>query len=261
MRKDFSESDGMNRVYFLATQWIRGSRVTKRVTDVHRMVYHGVNNWRIGAVPLRWSRPALSNSNREYMHIMRSGSYVPPVFCPNPGELVISEAVADKCRQLRGIELQPVVFEHLVELPMPSIGDLSQSDFLTANQMADAIRSRPNEERFHETIGQYYYVLAPHFAEVAHEVSDTIEVNTEFGRFFTWRHPKLQFSASLSNEHSVYKVSGQLVLTEEAFDALAMFLDWDFFLIDFFSLRPRARFSRSEGIIFDDGPLSPESER
>ena len=120
----------MNSVYFISGTRLQSIDVRKRTGGVHQGVYHGCGKYlgeswekkRAG----EWQRPALSNSNRERLRVSRSGQFVPQVWCPTAFDMVVSARVRNQLLDLQGIEFQPVVFEKLVDLPLPPIADFSE---------------------------------------------------------------------------------------------------------------------------------------
>ena len=104
-----------------------------RTGALHNEVYHGracrpvTDSLVFSDSPLP-SHLGVTNSNREPLQITRSGGFVPHVFIPQHGSMVVSSEVSDKLQQIPNIETLPVQFDRLVNLPMPSLGDMSWYD-------------------------------------------------------------------------------------------------------------------------------------
>ncbi|MBL8817852.1 MAG: hypothetical protein JNL58_17635 [Planctomyces sp.] len=251
----------MDLVYFISIAGFRGGKVRKRVSDFHQCVYHGCCKYlgesyekeRTG----EWKRPALSNSNRERLHVSRSGRFVPPVSCPNSVEIVVSSAVKQRLSKLQGIEFQPVVFERLVDIPLPPIGDASDEaqGLYARTELAEKIAALPNIETYHREIGQYFKILMPQYYDVSDSIDDERPVELQFGRYYGRSSPTIPFSVNLLRRHAMYRQGTTFCLTEEAFELLSPSLDLDYFLIDMFSLMRKATIRPGMGIGF-----WPESE-
>ncbi len=233
----------MNIVYFLSAHECRPGVVRKRIGDRHRHIYHGVWTFPGKQSEPNWARPALSNSNRERLHVTRTGEFIPHVSSPAAGTLVVSDEVRARLSRFPKLEFLPVVFGRLVDLKMPALGDFDQDEMLAAVQALEFMNSLPDEPRYRESAQSFFYVLCPNFFEVEESLSDTKHVDTMWGRYQT-HHLKVQapLSAELLKRHPMYSASYYFVLSEECFTEIAPYLDLDYYYIDAFSLRPKVSF-------------------
>ena len=245
----------MESVYFVSVARPQSGVVRKRTGGAHQGVYHGCGMY-LGESTEKidstaWQRPALSNTNRERLHVSRSGRFVPAVWCPNQFELVVCTPVKDQLFELQGIEFQPVVFEKLVDWPLPPTGDTSEdSDGLYCNaDMKRKIASLPDCADFHHDVGEYFKLLMPRYCEVSDTINDEILIDLQFGRYNTLYSPTVPLSVTLLERHAMYQVEGTFCLTERAFELLAPSLDLDYFLVEFLSLMRKYVFDPELGMI------------
>lgn len=249
----------MESVYFISVARPQSGMVRKRTGGAHQGVYHGCSKY-LGESSEKnqasdWLRPALSNTNRERLHVSRSGRFMPPVWCPNEFDLVVSTSVKQQLLELQGIEFQPVVFEKLVDLPLPPFADISEdADGLYSKTNAEGkIASLPNVADFHDEIGEYFKLLMPRYCEVSDSINDERLVDLQFGRYNTLFSPTVPLSVTLLQRHAIYQVGGTFCLTERAFELLSPSLDLDYFLIEFLSLLRKFIFIEGAGMV--PGPL------
>ena len=238
----------MRFIYFLSSSGCQHGVVRKRTSDRHHYTYHGVGKFLqkelVSKPGPKWVRPTLSNSNRERLHITRSGDFVPHVCSPANGTLGVSDEVRRKLSGLPGLEFLPVVFERLVKLKLPALGDIIEDELLASVQMLEFMNSLPDEPGYHASIGEYFHVLCPNYFEVKESVSDATEIDVMWGRYNTI-HPrdKAPFSAQLLHQNAMYNERSYYVLSEECFRILAPYIDLDYFYIDYYSLTPTIKFS------------------
>lgn len=257
----------MRFVYFISATRLQSSTVRKRTGRAHQGVYHGCGKYlgeswekkRTG----EWQRPALSNSNRERLHVSRSGQFVPQVWCPTAFDMVVSAKVKKQLLELQGIEFQPVVFEKLVDLPLPPIADFSEDPdgLYCMNNTEEKIASLPDIPRYHVDIGEYSKLLMPQYYDVRASIEDERPVDLQFGRYHTHYSTTTPLSLALLGRHAMYQVGNLFCLTEQAFEVLAPSLDLEYFLIDFLNLLPKAVYTPGRGIHFPPKPEQPEQER
>lgn len=253
----------MRFVYFISGTRLQSGIVRKRTGGVHQGAYHGCSKYlgeswekkRAG----EWQRPALSNSNRERLHVSRSGRFVPAVWCPNSFDMVVSATVRQRLLELPGIEFQPVVFEKLVDLPLPPIADFSEDpDGLYCHtNTEEKIASLPDIARYHDDIGEYFKLLMPEYYDVGDSIKDEKIVDLQFGGYHTHYSTTVPLSVALLERHAMYREGRTFCLTEQAFEMLAPFLDVEYFLIDFFSLLRKAIVTPERGVHF---PPDPEEQ-
>ena len=247
----------MKFAYFICIGGSNGKGVRKRIGDYHKALYHGCGHYvgdsthKIGDG--KWQRPALSNSNRERLHVSRSGRFVPQVCCPISMDMVVSSAIKRQLSELPGIEFQPVVFERLVDLPLPPISDTSnetEERLYCITHMEEKIVSMPNIDAYHQNIGEFFSILMPQYYAVSDTVQDGRPLELQIGNYFTSESNNEEFSVALLERHAMYRVGRIFCLTERAFEVLAPWLDRDYFMIDVLSLMRKETFTQEEGISF-----------
>lgn len=244
----------MESVYFISVTRPQSGMVRKRTGGAHQGVYHGCCKY-LGESTEKnraseWRRPALSNTNRERLHVSRSGRFVPPVWCPNEFDLVVSTSVKQQLFEMQGIEFQPVVFEKLVDLPLPPIADISEDadGLYCKTNTEEKIASLPDVANFHNDIGEYFKLLMPRYCEVSDSIKDERLIDLQFGRYNTDYSPTIPLSVTLLERHSMYQVGGTFCLTERAFELLSPSLDLDYFLIEYLCLLRKMLFTPELGM-------------
>ncbi|MEZ6032750.1 MAG: hypothetical protein R3C17_06645 [Planctomycetaceae bacterium] len=214
----------MNIVYFLSNIGHPGGVLTKRVGARHRHIFNGVGTFPARQGQLSWAKPSLGNSNRARLHITRSGEFIPHMTSPHIGTLVVSDVVRARLSRFDGIEFLPVVFERLVDLKLPPLGDQSINEMLASSQATDLMNSMPDEPRYHESAPEYFYVLCPELEEVEETLSDVKLIDTMFGRYQTIHlKSKIPLSVELLRKHPMYRAHHlqYFVLSEDCFQEIA----------------------------------------
>lgn len=231
----------MIRVY-LVQQNVADHDWTKRVSIYHASVFNGVFHY-VGRGQPGWRPPATTNSNREPAHISRSGRYVPPVFGDAIFDLVISATVRKRLAGLPNVEFNPVVFERLVDVPMPALGDFtwanqdfdtSAPDFESRQVNPDyEITTLPDVPEFHRTIGPYYSLLTPNLYEVEQHYDDVIEVTPQWGNYHesSDEPDPVKLSEKLLGQSPIIRSRGAFAFREDAFERIAPFLDLDYYAV------------------------------
>lgn len=225
-------------VYFL-TEARSVSHFTFRTSKLHKYIYHGVRNY-AGMHEEGWERPYATNSNRQLVHIQRSRAFIPEVFSPWANELIVSRRVADKLQKFEALRFNDVVFEHLVDLPMPPLG-------------TDPLPSVTHEKAFYEVLHklehvgdpldtEYLQVLMPAMAN-GHSYEDEKPVKPDYG-YYHASTTRVSFSKSMAQEVGLYYAnSGHFVFSEDCFSVLAPFLNLDYYAVAAFSLEQRRVFT------------------
>ena len=232
------------RIYFIRHQMLNHV-VGKRVWPYHLRVFHGDLSYesRIrddGQVDPKWRRPSLLNDSRELPHVTRSGEFVPEIF--GMSDLMISPKVHERIKSFPGIDFQSVVFETLVDAPMPPLGDFSSILERNPDHVEEEYRSLPDVPRYHESIGTYRSILAPTIGELRETFPDTQEVSPVWGRYFrASKLDRVSFSRSYFETGAIVRGGSAWVLREDIFTAIAPFLDLDYYLIDHIDLDPPPR--------------------
>lgn len=211
---------------------------SNRVGPLHTDVFHGESyftNKRRG-----WKPPAASNDNREPLHIRRSGRFVPHVFSGYSFDLVISPKVRQALSSVPHIEFNEVVFEHLVDVAMPELGDFSwfdRDDIYDYNALPkEYLNAQPDVPGFHKAIGPYYQLLVPQILDVEEQYDDIETVPVNFGTYTHMMRPKeIKVSVNLLRTCPIILSKGHrgycLLFRQDAFALIAPFLDLDYFAI------------------------------
>lgn len=125
------------------------------------------------------------------------------------------------------MDFNPVVFEHLVDLPLPPIGENPCPKITNEISFSELIHSKPPST---VTMGDYLQVLMP----VHIEVQDSYpaeQIKPEFGNYHSGRRT-VPFSKELVSEFGMYYCgSGYFVFSEECFGIIARYLDLDYYAI------------------------------
>ena len=205
-----------------------------RITTFHCAVYHGYAYYpsEVGKAPGdKGGRPAVNNKNRERLHAWRSGRFVPEVFMPG-GFLIVSPRLADKLKKIPGMELVDVVFEHLVDVGMPRIGDGSWSGSplqLRFPEPTDWFRTLPHVREFEPRVAGYQQVLAADLFELEERYPDARRYDVRFGSYPDSGVPiRDLLSQKVFQDYPVI-FSGPLFMREEVFKIIAPYLDLDYF--------------------------------
>jgi hypothetical protein len=192
------------RVYVVEQQTFFFERC-KRVCDLHDTVFHGIGYyptqeaWKhsseikgkrcfVKDTPdLDW-RQAVTNDNRELLYIARSGRFFPPVFSTSilASTIVLSPEVQKALSSLRNVAFNDVVFEHLVDLPMPKLGDFSwykRDDIDKYDCHSDIfLWSLPHVPEFEKGVEGYRQLLPANFQNIAKDYTDFELVTPDFAK-------------------------------------------------------------------------------
>jgi hypothetical protein len=250
----------MKCVFCISSSGFPGQMVRKRVTRFHKAVYHGsgyyLNKPDDPMITDRiWRRPAMNNSNRELLHVRRSGRFVPRISFPTSQDLVITREVKDLLQGLPGIDFLPVVYEKLVDVHIPEIGDLSDDEWREYGPVMETISAMPDVPEFHDRVGEGFVVLMPEYYEIEDSITDSVPYVPKFGRYFAAdTNLEEPLSLKLLETHAMYRAAGYVFLTERAFEIIAPFLDLDYIMIDFISLRQRR--DPATGLPIESPPLN-----
>ena len=135
------------------------------------------------------------------------------------------------------------MFERLVDLKLPALGDIVKGELLAPVQALAIMNALPDEPRYHESAPKYFYVLCPRFSELEDSLPDAKYIEMNFGRYYSL-HPKtkLPLSVELLKRHPMYNAGPYFVLSEECFTEICPYLDLDYYYIDAVSLLPRVTF-------------------
>lgn len=216
----------------------------KRVSALHNTVYHGVGYYPMIAFPdLDW-HPAVTNDNRELLHIARSGRFLPAVFGSSFTFLVVSPEVRKALSSLENVGFNDVVFEQLVDLPMPELGDFSwykRKDTRKYDHHPDNfLQSRPHVPEFEKRVEGYRQLLPANYQNIAKDYTDVEFVTPDFGSYArvssigTYadlkENSKIPVSKKMLEKYPIIQTP-HFLFREDAFAAIAPFLDLDYYAI------------------------------
>lgn len=216
---------------------------SNRISILHTEVFHGVGNYPEADQLEKEGQdfppiPGITNDYREPLHITRSGVFIPSVFILS-GSLVVSQEVFDKLKKINNIEGEPVIFEKLVDLPMPALGDMSwytrdlpYSDDPDPVHEYDCLEDVP---LLHKKAGAYYEILGAIRRDLPKDQWPLQTVKLNFGRYFSgWTYSDPEVSRALLEKYPI--ISGvNIILRGDVFAIIAPYLDLDYFAIDVIS--------------------------
>jgi len=208
-----------------------------RVGALHETVYNGVTYYSDPS----WGAARPRRDPGPY-HVTRSGSFVPEVFY-GMTNFIVSPRVQRAFTGLSGIAFKPVVFEHLVDLPMPPLGDFSWFDTEECLRLEgdtdQLLRNLPHEPRFEKKVEGYMRIAAPQYEDILDKYADfkTVSVNRRDYADFIYRKPvNFRVSGTMLREHHIiwcYNDGAPFtILSVDAFKRIAPFLNRDFCFID-----------------------------
>lgn len=235
----------------------------KRTSSLHDTVFHGIGYYptyevwerasgiegkrcTVKDIPDRDWRPAVTNKTRESLHIARSGRFLPPMFATSllARTLVISPELQKVLSPLRNIAFNDVVFEHLVNLPMPKLGDFSWYDRDDIDKYDDHpgiyLWSLPHVSEFEKDVEGYRQLLPANFYNIEEEFEDIEYFTPDFG---SYAHVTSFGTLADSSDNREVPVSKKMmekypivqtprfIFREDAFEMIAPFLDLDYYAI------------------------------
>lgn len=214
-----------------------------RVGPLHQTVYNG-ESYYLDNSPAdeeeikrrRSSSGRPTSKRRDLAHIIRSGAFVPDVFWVIGEELVVSPRVQRRLAKCRGcIDYKEVVFEKLVDVPMPALGDFSwleSKEWYRFGSLEESFKSLPHVPRFESRFRGYRHLDARFGRDVANEFNDLRPYRVWLRSYCDWMQPTtVRLSDAALREYPVI-ADNELVFREDAFAQIAPFLDLDHFLID-----------------------------
>lgn len=213
--------------------------ISCRISALHAEVYHGQGEHPEANASTEDPKPipAVSNDYREPLHITRSGRFVPSLFLAGR-KLVVNERIYRKLRKIKNIVGEQVVFEKLVDLPMPKLGDMSYYD----RDVPYKDDPLPMHEygylddvpEFHKKIGHYYEILPALPRDLLDAEIEWKEVLPNFGSYpgttMAACKPK-KIAREVMERFPIYK-SGIWFLRQDIFTIIAPHLDLDYFAVD-----------------------------
>ncbi len=230
------------RMYFVDRKIISYSS-SKRASVLHMRVFHGRSSYPDERVTQDWRPPALTNRNRNPVHISRSGRYVPPIFGDRSYELIVNETIKERLSRLPNVEFVEVVFERLIDWSMPALGDFSEFDTDpprdVVKESEQKLLTAPDVPEFHRTIGRYYSLLGANLHDMKGMYDDIQEIQVNFGSYVP---PTMSMepivSARALNDYP-FLWGNVHIFREDAFEIIAPYLDLDYYGIAFLVHPPR----------------------
>jgi hypothetical protein len=142
--------------------------------------------------------------------------------------LIVSDALKKRMEGCANIETLEVVFEKLVDQPMPSLGDFTWHEGRLGLDPAAELDELPDLIECHSTIGQFWEVLPANLYELRNMASDVNEVDVNFGSYSDVIFQRAAVSRSLLEMYPVVWAD-VLQMRGEMFAAIAPYLDLDYF--------------------------------
>lgn len=207
---------------------VRSNFLKGEVKEPHSAVFHGIAS-RGGQEFPHDKTVWFDDSWREPLHIIRSGSFIPKVFCPS-SHLVLREDIAQEFRGMAGIELLPVILERLVNVDFPI--DL---DYWAARwghyDGRKVLRSQPDCDELKKTAGQFFELVTNRLIMPKDGERDGARVQIDIA---TPPFTEL-IDVPISNERlkstPVFWARGVQVFSEHAFEIIRTALDERFFVV------------------------------
>lgn len=216
----------------------------KRIQVEHSVVYHG-SCIRAAAGGF----DSLRSGVKGPLLISRSGSFVPGVFSPSPGFIVVSEAVKNRLESFGNLAFVEVQFKHLVDLPLKK-GDRSlekeveegfrrHTDDEVESHNEILIDLRPDVLAFHQSIGTYYELLCVRWREIVEEFPDkdkrSLQVVLE-PRPGTVLDETVTVSSAMFRVYPLMRIGIMHLCSEDFYEAIDPFVDWDFYLTHWYQV-------------------------
>jgi hypothetical protein len=220
-------------VYVVDTPLVYSVR-TCRASAYHNTVFRGKTRFEPEDRVLWYRAPALTNTGRDLPHVTRSGRFIPPVFYGR-GEWIVSQEVKDKLSVLKNVDFLPVVFETLVDLELPGVGDFSWEEHARrsrkpAGQIYTVHEMLPDVPELHKNVGAYYYLLLPVIWALAERYDDVRVYNVPVSHYPDTGPEEVRLLAKMMKEYSIVD-QGCVCLRADAFAVIAPYLNLDSFTI------------------------------
>ena len=176
------------------------------------------------------------------MHIRRSGTFVPPLFSPTPGQLAVTDTVRDAIeRATENVQFLQMKVDKVVDLVVAK-GDFSMREAALADRYGpnlDTLLDRlPDIPGLHEQIGPFYEVIVPRASDRVSEFTDSanVDIDIHLGPDQTDR-----LTTTVSTEMlETYPIVGApklcWVVRDDVFEILDPFIDRDYYIVKSFDL-------------------------
>ncbi|QDU36027.1 hypothetical protein Mal4_03100 [Maioricimonas rarisocia] len=165
-------------------------------------------------------------------HVVRSGRFCPDVFCPGIW-MIVADSIRERLDQLGRITFSRVIFDKLVDVELPALGDASwfeRTTYPTEPEPDLEWIDLPDVPSFHEAIGDYFVVGGPVVERIRNQLSDIQEVTCDFGSFPRKPKESTVMSKQLLEEFPI-TWNGCYFFREDAFEVIAPHLDLDYFSV------------------------------
>jgi hypothetical protein len=161
--------------------------------------------------------------------IIRNGWRIPDVFMPT-GHIVVSERVRKVLRSVREFDYRPVRFVKLINTPYAA-GDFSYSaGYQGIFDPTRLYETLPDDIRLHEGIDSFFEIVLPYVRRVNGPLNDgqaVVKLKVPFVPFSSSNH---EVSQRLIEAWPILD-AGYFIFSQAAFDAIAPFLDRDYYQI------------------------------
>ena len=186
-----------------------------RIGRQHSQVYHGISKW---------------NGTMTALQVIRSGVYAPRCWW-GENSLVVDARLAHLMESTFSISTFPVVFDKLVDLPMPALGtNLSHGKGEAPED--DLLQELPDISELHSKIGVYRYLVPEDYPRSTQQ-TDEKELPIKFGAYNGVPDVTVRFSQSFGEAHPLVRFGAVLQLNETLFEFLCTHLTPDFFAIKY----------------------------
>lgn len=219
------------------------SDISNRISILHTEIFHGLGNHPEADQREREGQdfppiPGISNNYREPLHLTRSGTFIPAIFIVS-GSFVVSREVFGKIKHVNNVEGEPVVFEKLVDLPMPALGDMSwYTRDLPYSDDPDPVHEYDyleDDPLLHQKVGTYYELLGANRRDLPKDQWPLQKVTLNFGRYFSgWMSSYAEVSKTVLERYPII-AGASIILRGDIFEIIAPYLDLDYFAIDVIS--------------------------
>lgn len=218
------------QIYFIESKGVIHTQYW-RTCAYHSSIFHGIAS-QPETLDQMLLPPSLTNQNREPYRIRRSGRFVPRIWMAS-SSLIVADSVKQQLARLLNMDFLPVIFERLVDVPMPALGDFSWYERITYPPEPEPdyeLKTSPDVPAFHQTIGRFWEVLSANLYELDSRPNDAKPVEVDFGSYAVKPNENVLVSLSLLQKYPVVW-SGITQVREDVFAIIAPFLDIDYFNI------------------------------
>ena len=200
------------------------------VGEFHFAMFHGMQdpdspNYR------RSTYPSLGDSPKPF-YLFHSGFRVPDVFEPDLN-LIVSAKVKDALATLPFVAFIPVVLSKLIDMPYKA-GDFSYRDRPPFANSGGEIKPRdildqyPDDRKLHRGVPEFFEMLVPRLNKVRGPKTACKRIRIDCGDKVAIQPVKLYITAAVVEQYPILWSEAH-IFSEQAFQLIQPFLDWDFF--------------------------------